>query len=192
VEILSEEGEGRLAFLGAVRTLGERVDGDLGVVDVGGGSSEVAIGTAHQGARVVRSFAIGSGSLADAYLSGDPPSAAELEAIRAHLARFFESVELERPRMAIAVGGSATSLRRLVGPVLEKVALDRALGVLAGARIAAIARRYELDPARVRILPAGVLLLEAVSRLLGRPLRIANGGLREGVILELLEGAADG
>jgi exopolyphosphatase/pppGpp-phosphohydrolase len=40
----------------------------------------------------------------------------------------------------------------------------------------------------VRLLPAGILVLEAMSDLLGRPLRIARGGLREGVILELGEG----
>src|SRR4051794_37749154 len=36
VEVLSEEEEGRLAFLGATKTLGHPVDGDIGVVDVGG------------------------------------------------------------------------------------------------------------------------------------------------------------
>jgi exopolyphosphatase / guanosine-5'-triphosphate,3'-diphosphate pyrophosphatase len=44
----------------------------------------------------------------------------------------------------------------------------------------------------VRILPAGVLLLEKLSELLGQPLQIGKGGLREGVILELLNGAANG
>ena len=51
-----------------------------------------------------------------------------------------------------------------------------------------VARRFELDPERVRLLPAGILVLEAISDLLGLPLRIARGGLREGVLLELVEG----
>ena len=42
----------------------------------------------------------------------------------------------------------------------------------------------ELDPERVRVLPAGIVVLQAVSDRLG-PLQIACGGLREGVILEL-------
>src|SRR5438128_2300505 len=37
VEVLSEEEEGRLAFIGATRTLGHLVEGEVGVVDVGGG-----------------------------------------------------------------------------------------------------------------------------------------------------------
>src|ERR1044072_3807098 len=43
VEILSEEEEGRLSFIGATKTLGHPVDGLVGVVEVGGGSSEVIL-----------------------------------------------------------------------------------------------------------------------------------------------------
>jgi len=45
VEILSEQEEGRLAFIGATKTLGHPVEGTVGVVDVGGGSTEVVLGT---------------------------------------------------------------------------------------------------------------------------------------------------
>ena len=51
---------------------------------------------------------------------------------------------------------------------------------------AEVARKFELDARRVEVLPSGVLLLEALSQLLGQPLQIGKGGLREGVILELL------
>ena len=44
----------------------------------------------------------------------------------------------------------------------------------------------------MRILSTGVLLLEKVSELLGQPLQIGKGGLREGVILDLLNGNANG
>jgi exopolyphosphatase/guanosine-5'-triphosphate,3'-diphosphate pyrophosphatase len=186
VEVLSEEEEGRLAFLGATKTLGHPVEGEIGVVDVGGGSSEVILGTVREGVRQVHSFAIGSGTLSDNFLRDDPPSAAELRELREHIAEFFEDVEVEQPAQAVAVGGSATSLRRLVGAVLEYETLERAVRVLASDEIAEVARRFELDPRRVRILPSGVLLLEKLSQLLGQ------GGLREGIILDLLNGSADG
>jgi exopolyphosphatase/guanosine-5'-triphosphate,3'-diphosphate pyrophosphatase len=192
VEVLSEHEEGRLAFLGATKTLGHPIEGDIGVVDVGGGSSEVVIGTASEGLRSVRSFKIGSGSLADDFLSNDPPSAAELRAVREHIADFFEDVDFDQPGQAVAVGGSATSLRTLVGAVLEYETLERAIRVLTGAPILEVAKRFELDPRRVRVLPTGVLLLEKLSELLGQPLQIGKGGLREGVILDLLNGAANG
>jgi exopolyphosphatase/guanosine-5'-triphosphate,3'-diphosphate pyrophosphatase len=192
VEVLSEEEEGRLAFLGATKALGHPVEGEIAVVDVGGGSSEVILGSVSEGVRKVHSFPIGSGLLADSFLSDDPPSAAELREVREHIAEFFDDVEIEQPDQAVAVGGSATSLRRLVGAVLEYETLERAMRVLASDEIAEVARRFELDPRRVRILPTGVLLLERLSQLLGQPLQIGKGGLREGIILALLNGNANG
>jgi exopolyphosphatase/guanosine-5'-triphosphate,3'-diphosphate pyrophosphatase len=50
---------------------------------------------------------------------------------------------------------------------------------------AEVAARLSLDPQRIRLLPAGILVLGAVARRLGRPLVIGRGGLREGVVLEL-------
>jgi exopolyphosphatase / guanosine-5'-triphosphate,3'-diphosphate pyrophosphatase len=192
VDVLSEHEEGRLAFLGATKTLGHPVQGVVAVVDVGGGSSEVVIGSASEGLRSVQSFKIGSGSLADDFLSNDPPSPAELRAVREYIAEFFNGIEFEQPDQAVAVGGSATSLRALVGAALEYETLERAIRVLTGTPIAEVAKRFELDPRRVRILPTGVLLLEKLSELLGQPLQIGKGGLREGVILDLLNGAANG
>jgi exopolyphosphatase/guanosine-5'-triphosphate,3'-diphosphate pyrophosphatase len=189
VEVLSEEEEGRLAFIGAMRTLGTPVEGEVAVVDVGGGSTEIVLGTVSTGVRTVRSFRIGSGSLADDYLKSDPPSASEIRALREYLSDFFEEVEVDQPEQAVAVGGSATSLRGLVGGVLEYETLERAVRVLTSDPIAEVSKRFELDPRRVALLPAGVLLLEKLSDLLGCPLQVGKGGLREGVILDVLNGA---
>jgi exopolyphosphatase/guanosine-5'-triphosphate,3'-diphosphate pyrophosphatase len=101
----------------------------------------------------------------------------------------FEGLESPPAETAVAVGGTATSLRRLVGAELEHETLERGVRVLSLTPIDEIAGRFELDPERVRLLPAGILVLEAVSDHLGLPLRIARGGLREGVILELVEAA---
>ena len=191
VEVLSDEEEGRYAFLGATRSLAHPVDGQVAVVDIGGGSSEVIFGSISGGVEKVQSFKIGSGSLADEHLNGDPPSAAEIRALRDHIQDFFEGVELDRPEQAVAVGGSATSLRTLVGAVLEYETLERAVRVLTDDEMLEVARRFELDSRRVRILPAGVLLLEKFSEMLGMPMQIGRGGLREGVILEMIH-ARDG
>jgi len=185
VEILDGEEEARLAFVGATRTLGHPVTGRIGVADVGGGSSELAVGTLDGGVEWSASFHIGSGLLADAYLRSDPPAAAELHAVSEHASGVFEGLDLPRPACAVAVGGSATSLRRLAGAVLEPETLQRAVRVLSADPCEVVARRFGLDPERVRLLPAGILILDAVSRTLGQPLQIGRGGLREGVCLEL-------
>ncbi|MBS1888398.1 MAG: hypothetical protein JSU06_14550 [Actinobacteria bacterium] len=192
VDILSGEEEGRLSFIGATKTLGHPAEGSIGVVDVGGGSTEVILGTVPEGVEEVQSWQIGSGVLADELISGDPPSAAEIRRVRDHIDHFFADVRIEHPDQAVAVGGSATSLRRLVGAVLEYETLERAVRVLSSEPAIDVARRFELDPRRVRILTTGVLLLEKVSELLGQPLQIGKGGLREGIILDLLSGTANG
>jgi exopolyphosphatase/guanosine-5'-triphosphate,3'-diphosphate pyrophosphatase len=69
--------------------------------------------------------------------------------------------------------------------VLDQAALDRALAVLAGDPAALLAARYRLEEQRVRLLPAGLLALGAVGARLDEPLQIGNGGLREGVLLDL-------
>jgi len=192
VEILSEEEEGRLSFIGATKTLGHPVAGKIGVVDVGGGSTEVILGTVAGGVEEVRSWRVGSGALADELIASDPPSAAEIRKIRDRIDDIFDGVEIDRPAQAVAVGGSATSLRRLVGAVLEYETLERGIRVLASDPAADVARRFELDPVRVRILPTGVLLLEKLSELLGQPLQIGKGGLREGIVLDQLNGSSNG
>ncbi|HEX3174882.1 MAG TPA: hypothetical protein VHQ43_11775 [Solirubrobacterales bacterium] len=189
VEVLSDEEEGRLSFIGATKTLGHPVEGKVAVVDVGGGSTEVILGTVPGGVESVRSWRVGSGALADELIASDPPSPAEIRRVRERIDDLFEGVEIEHPAQAVAVGGSATSLRRLVGAVLEYETLERGVRVLCGDPAAEVARRFELDPERVRILATGVLILEKVSELLGQPLQIGKGGLREGVVLDQLNGS---
>ena len=184
VRILSGEEEARLAFVGAAGTLGHRPAGALGVVDVGGGSSEIVVGTAPHEIGWWFSFAIGSGDLADQYLRSDPPMAAELAAARACIASALDGVEVPPTLEAVAVGGSATSLRRLAGSLLDVAAFERSFGLLAAERAVEVARRFALDLERVRLLPAGLLILEAVSNLFGTALQVGRGGIREGVLLQ--------
>jgi exopolyphosphatase/guanosine-5'-triphosphate,3'-diphosphate pyrophosphatase len=188
VVVLSGDDEARLAFMGATRTLQHVPLGEIGVVDVGGGSSELVVGTMADGVAWSASFRVGSAFLADSYLRSDPPSVDELDRLRAHVAGVFEGLDAPQPDVAYAVGGSATSLRRVVGAELNHTTLAHGLRVLGEATAEEVALRYELHPERVRVLPAGMLLLDEAARVMGCPLRIASGGLREGVVLEELAG----
>jgi exopolyphosphatase / guanosine-5'-triphosphate,3'-diphosphate pyrophosphatase len=182
--ILPPEEEARLAFTGAARTLGHEPAGQLGVVDVGGGSSELVVGTVPDQVTWFASFELGSGELADRCLHSNPPSAAELDRARALVGEAFDGVRPPRAATVVAVGGSATSLRRIAGPVLDAAAFGRVLAVLAAESAIDVARRFELDADRVKLLPAGLLILQAASERFGAPLEIAHGGLREGILLE--------
>jgi exopolyphosphatase/guanosine-5'-triphosphate,3'-diphosphate pyrophosphatase len=183
--VLDGEEEARLAFLGATRTHAQPPDGLVGVVDVGGGSTEIAVGTVQDGVRWWGSVAVGSSRLTDDLLRSDPPSEAELRAMDQQARAAIARLDVPAAASAMGVGGSATSLRRLVGPVLDSTTLERALGVLAAEPAAAVAQRCGIEPERVPLLPAGILILAAAARRLGRPLHVGCGGLREGVLLDL-------
>jgi exopolyphosphatase/guanosine-5'-triphosphate,3'-diphosphate pyrophosphatase len=188
LSVLTSEEEARLSFVGATRTMLQPADGTIAVLDVGGGSSEIAVGEPDGRMTWSASFRIGSGFLADSYLRSDPPSVEELENVRRHVTGTFEGLEPPPAESAVAVGGTATSLRRMVGAELSHETLGRGIRVLSSTPIGEIARRFELDPERVRLLPAGILVLEAMSEVLRLPVRIARGGLREGMLLELVAG----
>jgi exopolyphosphatase / guanosine-5'-triphosphate,3'-diphosphate pyrophosphatase len=188
VEILSAAEEARLAFAGAARTLGYDPLGPLGVVDAGGGSCEIVVGTLPDQVSWFASFDIGSGVIADECLRSDPPTDEDVSRARARVREALDGVRPPSAARVVAVGGSATSLRRIAGPVLDADAFARTLALLAGARATDLARRFALDEERARLLPAGLLILQAAAQLFGVPLEVANGGLREGLLLEVSHG----
>lgn len=183
LRILSAHDEARLAFVGATRTFGSALEGVVAVVDVGGGSTEVATGG---GGEVTwsDSFDVGSGRLADVFFGSDPPAPAELAAARRAAAGGLAGLVAPPPDRALAVGGSATSLRRVAGDRLEAEALGAALDTLLAAPRAEVAGELELDPERIRLLPAGIIVFQELIDRLGTSFEIARGGLREGVVLE--------
>lgn len=184
VQILTWEEEARLAFVGAARAFGRVPEGELAVVDVGGGSSELVIGSVPDKVSWSASFAVGSDDLARSYLRSDPPSPAQLAAAFAKVQSMLGELSVPRPAEAVAVGGSAASLGQMAGPILDAAAFARSLAELAAAPAREVARRFGLDVERVRLLPAGLLILQAASELFAIPLKIAGGGLREGLLLE--------
>jgi exopolyphosphatase/guanosine-5'-triphosphate,3'-diphosphate pyrophosphatase len=191
VRILTGSEEARLSFIGATKRLGAPAEGSIVVVDVGGGSTELAVGTVDDGATWDATFRLGSGMLTEAYVTADPPGVGELEHMRQHIGGVFEGLVLPPVDKAVAVGGSATSLKKLVGSELDHETLERGLRILAESSIAELGERFDVTPERAHLLPAGMLVLEELSDLIALPLQIGNGGLREGVILSGVAGRAE-
>jgi exopolyphosphatase/guanosine-5'-triphosphate,3'-diphosphate pyrophosphatase len=186
LEILGPRDEARLAFRGAIGMLLDAPAGLIGVVDVGGGSTELVVGTAAGGVNWSVSLPVGSAVVTHRDLPSDPPPPIELARAREKLRRLFAPVRAPQPAVAYAVGGSATSLQRLVGVSLGREALMRGLQALVTRPAEEVAIRLALAPERARLLPAGILLLDAASHALRAPLQLAGGGLREGVVFEQL------
>jgi exopolyphosphatase/guanosine-5'-triphosphate,3'-diphosphate pyrophosphatase len=184
VRLLSGREEARLAFAGAAAMLDRPPVGALAVVDVGGGSSELVVGFPAEGVQWWTSVPLGSSSVTDRWLSGDPPDPAQLDAARAGVRDALGGLAPPRPATVVAVGGSATSLCRLAGLVLDGAALQRALSVLTSAPATEVAQRTGIDAERVRLMPAGLVVLEAFGALLGTVITVGRGGIREAVVLE--------
>jgi exopolyphosphatase/guanosine-5'-triphosphate,3'-diphosphate pyrophosphatase len=183
--VLSAEEEGRLAYEGAVGqagTLAERV----AVCDVGGGSTEVVVGSATAGPSFCGSLDVGSLRLTRRLLDGDPPGKKALGKARHEVRAHFDRLDLPRPEAALATGGSARSLRRLAGRVLGERELAAAVRTISRTTSSRLASELSLDPVRARTLLGGALILAEAQQRLGVPLEVARGGLREGAAAALL------
>lgn len=198
LRILAPGEEARLAFAGATLAVSGGPE-PLVVIDVGGGSTEVVAGRVGATGPLVESVCslpIGSGLLTDRHVVGDPPAASEIGALReasrrAFLAvadgRFSRALAAGGFLRALAAGGSATSLGRVVGRRLDSAGLEEALRSLCAGPAAEVGAALGLHPERVRLLPAGLILLEAAGARLGVPLEVAGGGVREGAVCQLAE-----
>jgi exopolyphosphatase/guanosine-5'-triphosphate,3'-diphosphate pyrophosphatase len=184
VRVVSAEDEGRLAFAGAVSRANPG-EGVVAVCDVGGGSTEVVVGTELLGPAWVRSVDLGSLRLTATLLPSDPPTTAEIDAAREAVRNGLAELEPPQPEIALATGGSARTLARVIGHEYGHTELEEVVEVLASRPAAESADVLEIRPTRARTLLAGALILEEVSRLLGQPFRPSRGGIREGAALRL-------
>ena len=184
MEVLTGEEEAQLAYRGAAHVLGGT--GTLAVVDVGGGSTEIAFGDAAGRIEHATSVPVGSSTLAERHFADDPPGPEQIESARSEVVEAFRGFEPRAADRVVAVGGSASSLLYLAGGELGEPQLAAALELLRGEPVSVIAARFELDPERFRLMPAGVLVLTELAGRFGRPLRICRGGLREGVVLGMM------
>lgn len=202
LQVLSGRDEARLTFLAARRWFGWS-SGRLLVVDIGGGSLEVAAGLDEE-PDVATSLPLGAGRLTREHLAGDPPSPASVRAlrkkVRADVARIVREVTVGGPPDRV-VGSSKTlrSLARIAGapsstegPYVQRVLTrqDAALWLdrLATMTSADRARLPGVSGRRASQLLAGAMVADAAMDLLGvGELEVCPWALREGVILRRLD-----
>jgi exopolyphosphatase/guanosine-5'-triphosphate,3'-diphosphate pyrophosphatase len=181
VSALTPEQEAQLCFAGAA-ALASDAGQRLAVCDVGGGSTEVAIGTALGGVDRTYCLEAGALSLTQRHLSY-PPTKGELKAARAEAERLIAFDPTPTCDLLLATGGSARAVAKLVGHVVDPEVLEHALE-LAVDPPKRIAKRIPAQ--RRRTLAAGVILLSVVQARLDLPMTISPAGLRDGVIDQLL------
>lgn len=188
LRVLSGAEEAELSFSGACHVLG-RTGCRLAVVDVGGGSTEIAVGEAYRRPEWSESLAMGSSLLCERHLHSDPPTRDEIDAACAEVDGLLADIEAPAADTAVAVGGTATSLTGLVGEQLTQESLRAGLGTLCTQSAQETARELGLPIERARLLPAGIAVLVGIAAWLDCALQIVRGGLREGTVLEMAGGA---
>lgn len=182
---------------------GLATDTDLGghivVADIGGGSTEFVV--ANDGVVLgSRSTPLGSGRLTERFVSTDPPTPEALAQIQAEadgvIERLGRSLKLPRGESVrlIVVGGTGEYLARMTAHerVLDRRAVQNALGKMAVLSAAELAEIIEAPEARARVLPAGVAIVAAVAaRVLATRIETARSGIRSGLLLEVLTRPTD-
>jgi exopolyphosphatase / guanosine-5'-triphosphate,3'-diphosphate pyrophosphatase len=191
VVVLSAEDEGRLAWEGAVSFLPASPQA-VAVVDLGGGSCEVALGTPELGPSCVRSCDAGALRVTRAFLRSGRPSSREIAAARTGIRELLDGVDPARPDTALAVGGSARAVAKVVGPRFGVRKLDGLVDEIAGRGAEEATAGLDITPGRSETLLGGTLVLSEVARRLDSKLELGRGGLREGaaVALARVESAA--
>ena len=177
--VLTKEEEGALAYRGAVLTADFDLPSRIAVCDIGGASTEVAVGNPGSDPEWIESVDLGSVRLT----ARAADMCSEAEAAFAHL-------DPPPVEAALVVGGSARATRRLVGAELGETELAEATRIVETTPPREVARRFGVDRARAEILPAGVILLAEVQRRLGVTLHVCSGGIREGAVLASLDALA--
>jgi hypothetical protein len=184
--VLDHDEEGLLTLLGV--TGGRPANGEVLVVDIGGGSSEL-VSVAASGEIHATGLQIGSARLTKSLARSDPPTLAELEAMRVEATRVVATAPAGVPTDIVAVGGTASNLLRLLPATAVDRALTRrriavALAMLTVERSREAAARHLIRPERARVLPAGAIIVDALlAHYRADRLRVSEEGIREGAIL---------
>jgi exopolyphosphatase/guanosine-5'-triphosphate,3'-diphosphate pyrophosphatase len=180
VALLTAEDEGRLAWEGAVASR-ESARGSIAVVDLGGGSCEVAIGTAQVGPRRVYSSDAGALRVTRELLS----AGRGVKRARAGVRALLDAIDPMQPDLALAVGGTARAVAKVLGPRFGARKLDALAERIVSEGPAAVTAGLDVTPDRIETLLGGTLVLAEVARRLDTKLELGTWGLREGAVLAL-------
>lgn len=203
--VIPGEREASLSFAGATAAFpGET----LLVVDVGGGSTELVVGRAGEEPLMVHSFNIGCRRVTERFFRADPPAADEVAAADAWMCAEFAPYFAEMERRGIvldrlvAVAGTATSVvsiheamevydsGRVHGYPVSRAALADVRARLLGATEEERRHVVGLDPDRAPVIPAGMIILEAVVDLAGTDgYTTSEADILEGIVMDAAKNA---
>jgi exopolyphosphatase / guanosine-5'-triphosphate,3'-diphosphate pyrophosphatase len=186
MRLISGETEAALGFRGALSAV--RHEGQVLVVDLGGGSAQLILGEASGGLEERVSLPLGTNRTTERFVEQNPPVDAELGALREHAARLLPEWDIGEARV-VAVGGSARAILKITSDRLTAGRLWQLSEEIRESPSGVLAREQGLAPERARVLPAAITTFATILEHFGKEdLTVARGGLREGTLLALAEG----
>jgi exopolyphosphatase/guanosine-5'-triphosphate,3'-diphosphate pyrophosphatase len=202
-EVITGVEEAELSFRGAVGEL----DSDRApfvVVDLGGGSTEIVLGTSTVTAS--HSADIGCVRLTERCLHSDPPTSEEVAAarqvVRDKLAVAFDAVRVEGARTWVGVAGTMTTLSALAHNMTTYDSAAIHLSRVAGSDLLAVcerligmtrAQRLALPPmheGRADVIGGGAIVVEELARELRLragidELTVSEHDILDGIVLSI-------
>lgn len=177
-EVVDGDEEARLSFNGAVRSLRASLPSPYLVVDIGGGSTELILGTPDGEVLQAQSLDIGSVRMTERHLHSDPATRAEIAAVRADVDAALDActVDLQQAGAVIGVAGTVTTI---AAGALRLASYDRSLvhhavidvasvqGMVTSLLTMPVEERKALGymhPGRADVIGGGALILEMLLR----------------------------
>jgi exopolyphosphatase/guanosine-5'-triphosphate,3'-diphosphate pyrophosphatase len=202
-EVVSGDEEAALSFLGATRGL--VAEPPFLVVDIGGGSTELVLGTDR--VRAAASVDVGCVRLTERHLRSDPPTAEQVAAARADveaaLARAEQVVPVAEARTTVGLAGSVTTVAAHArglpsyqpGPIHQsrgsapdvREVTERLLAMTRAERAALPV----MHPGRVDVIGGGALVLLALVERFGlEEVLVSEADILDGIALSVLSAPA--
>lgn len=206
-ELISGDEEGGLSFAGATAEL-DTADGPFLVVDIGGGSTELILGTTRPEA--VRSLDLGCVRLTEKHLHSDPPAAEELSNAVAEATELVEGFLRDVPeaataRTVVGLAGTVTTVAAVELGLAEwdrdaihhfrltRAAAEDVFRTLATERLADRIHNPGLEPARGDVIVGGCCVLVALFRALGLDeVLVSEADILDGLVFSLADRRAGG
>jgi exopolyphosphatase/guanosine-5'-triphosphate,3'-diphosphate pyrophosphatase len=208
--VIAGEEEAALTFAGALSGL--ELQGKLLVFDVGGGSTELILGSVSPDAPPRRILAtesrtsldIGSVRLFERHIRSDPPTRAELSAVEADIAAAFSSAgpltsSAGSGAVLVGVAGTVTTLKavelgltpydgaQVHGATLTLSAVEALCDRLSGLPLRERSQLPGLEPKRADVIVAGALIVLVLMRRAGaKEIVVSDRGVRFGLLERLL------
>ncbi len=199
IRVLTGEEEARLTFQGAISEY-PSADGTFGVIDIGGGSTEIVVGT-HRKILSHVSLDIGSVRLTERFLKSSPPSSSQLEDATSYIRTTLSSAQLASfdDTVLIGVAGTVTTLaalhqqlpaydrEKISGYKLSLEAIESVYERLWPLTVGQIRAIPQISSGRADIILAGVLILKEYMHCVCSDAVIASDrGLRYGIAMDAL------